>query len=131
MIIFTHTLPSSNSCTTTIYHLYSILLIGKISKYQSYQYSQCYTSSAPYDGDRLDNPIFGGGGFIGRMTGDECRDRCDDGSNKDSNVRRCVAYEHSSQNPADVANCALAWACDFTRPWNGGATYIRIGISFF
>ena len=74
----------------------------------------------------MDNPIFGGGGFIGRMTGDECRDKCDDRSNKDSNGRRCVAYEHSSQNNADVANCALAWACDFTRFWNGGATYIRI-----
>ena len=111
--------------TTTVYHLYSILFIGKISKYQSYKYSQCYTRLDAFDA------FFGATWFIGRMTGDECRDGCDDGSNKDSNVRRCVAYEHSSQNPADVANCSLAWACDFTRPWSEGATYIRIGIRFF
>ena len=69
---------------------------------------------------------------IGWMTGDECRDECDDESNKDySHGRRCVAYEHESQDHAHKANCALAWACNFTKPWNGGATYIRTGISFF
>ena len=104
--------------------------IGRMMEYQSYQSSQCYTSSATYVGDRLDNPIFGGGGFIGRMTGDECRSNCNDVSNKDSHGRSCVAYEHSSQNPANLANCALAWACDFTKPWNGGATYIKNCNSF-
>ena len=107
--------------------LHFILFIGRISTYLSYQSSQCYTNTAPYDGDRLDNPIFGGGGFIGRMTGDQCRNKCDDISNKDSHGRSCIAYEHSSQNHASVANCALAWACDFTKPWSGGATYIKNG----
>ena len=101
--------------------------IGRMMEYQSYQSSQCYTNTAPYDGDRLDNPIFGGGGFIGRMTGDQCRNKCDAISNKDSHGRSCIAYEHSSQNHASVANCALAWACDFTKPWSGGATYIKNG----
>ena len=115
---------------TEDYGLHLLLFIGRISTYRSYQSSQCYTNSAPYDGDRLDNPIFWGGGFIGRMTGDECRSNCNDVSNKDSHGRSCVAYEHSSQNPANVANCALAWACDFTKPWNGGATYIKNCNSF-
>ena len=100
------------------------LFIEGIS-YQSYQSSQCYANSAPYDGDSVDNPVFGGSGYIGSMTGEECRSQCDDESLVDSHGRRCVAYEHSSQNPSDVANCALAWACDFTKPWTGGAVYIR------
>ena len=63
------------------------------------------------------------------MTGQECRNKCDDETSIDRHGRRCVAYEHSSQNPADVANCALAWACDSTKTWDGGATYVRIGIN--
>ena len=113
-----HLTVYTESCRLDVF-----LFIGRISKYQSYQSSQCYTSSAPYDGDRLDNPIW----LIGWMTGDECRKYCDDISIKDSHGRSCIAYEHSSQNHADMANCALAWACDFTKPWNGGATYIKNG----
>jgi len=87
--------------------------------------SQCRADAAPYDGDRLDNPIFGGGGFIGQMTGAECEAQCNDPSNVDEHGRECVAFEHSSQNYDAVANCALAWACDFTKSWSGGTTYIR------
>jgi len=86
-------------------------------------YSQCFTYSTPYPGDRLDNPIFNGGGFIGAMTGSECEARCN--SDHDPHGRPCVAIEHSSQNHDAVANCALAWACDYTQSWNGGAVYIR------
>jgi len=91
--------------------------------YQAYPYMQCYTNTAKYSGDRPDNPIFGSGGFVGEMTGEECKAMCDDETNVDEYDRRCVAYEHSSQNPSDVANCALAWACDSAKEWEGGATY--------
>jgi len=93
--------------------------------YDAHAYSQCYSNSAPYPGDRLDNPIFGSGGFAGSMTGAQCAERCNDPTNTDAYGRRCVAYEHSSQNHEDVANCAFAWACDYTGYWAGGATYVR------
>ena len=57
------------------------------------------------------------------MTGEECKNMCDDPTNVDEYDRPCVAYEHSSQNASDVANCALAWACESTNTWEGGATY--------
>ena len=63
------------------------------------------------------------------MTGDECKNKCEDDSNVDAHGRRCVAYEHSSQNPARMAKCALAWACESVKRWRGGSTYKRIGIS--
>jgi hypothetical protein len=99
--------------------------LATVSKYQAYPKSQCISSSTPYSGDRTNNPIFGGGGFVGTMTADECGLLCDDVGNVDSHGRPCVAYEHSSQNSAAVASCALAWACDSTSHWGGGSTYIR------
>jgi len=98
--------------------------------YVKHETSQCNTNSAPYVGDRLDNPIFNGGGFIGQMTGSECEAECTNPANVDSRGRPCVAFEHSSQDYDAVANCALAWACDYTSPWHAGASYIwadRIG----
>ena len=97
--------------------------------YQSYPSSQCYTDKSAYAGDRADNPIFNGGGFVGIMTAEECKNMCDDETMVDEHDRRCVAYEHSSQDPTDVANCGLAWACETTRAWGTGATYTT-GIKF-
>ena len=102
--------------------------------YESYPASQCHTSSNIYPGDKMDNPMFGGGGFFNDgslMTGHECREACDDASNVDNHGRPCVAYEHSSQNPNDKAKCALAWACESVESWNGGSAYKKIGISCY
>jgi len=89
--------------------------------------SQCYANTAPFDGDRLDNPMIG---MIGQMTGTECKAQCNDPSNVDEHGRECVAFEHKSQNYDAVANCALAWACDYTEQWNGGTTYIRANTDY-
>jgi hypothetical protein len=96
------------------------------SSYTKTGFSQCFTHETPYDGDRRDNPIFNGGGFIegSPMTGSECEARCN--SDHDPHGRPCVAFEHSSQNYDESANCALAWGCDYTESWNGGAVYMRI-----
>ena len=111
------------------------VLIGQ--HYESHPASQChkYKSSTTYNynypEDTADNPIFGGGGFFNDgtfMTGDECREACDDASNVDDHGRPCVAYEHSSQNPDDLAKCALAWACESVESWDGGSAYKQIGI---
>ena len=99
--------------------------------YESHPASQCHTSSTFYPEDTMDNPIFGGGRFFNDgslMTGDECREACDDASNVDDYGRPCVAYEHSSQNPDDLAKCALAWACESVESWDGGSAYKKIGI---
>ena len=99
--------------------------------YESYPASQCHTTSAIYREDKKDNPIFGGGKFFNDgslMTGDECREACDDASNVDEHGRPCVAYEHSSQNSDDLAKCALAWACESVESWAGGSAYKKIGI---
>merc|ERR1712137_750135 len=95
------------------------------TQYTGHATSQCYVNSIQHSGDRLDNPIFNGGGFIGSVTGSECAAKCDDPSNKDRHGRTCVAFEHSSQDYNAVASCALAWGCDYTRYWSGGKTYIR------
>lgn len=100
-------------------------LIPNGSTYQSYPTSQCLTSSTPFAGDNSDNPIFGGGGSDGSMTAHDCQVMCDDVNNVDSHGRRCVAFEHSSQDPDVVASCALAWGCDSTSHWGGGTSYIR------
>jgi len=97
----------------------------KKNLYIKHEKSQCYANFAPYDGDKLGNPIFNGGGFIGQMTGSECEAECTNPANVDEFGRPCVAFEHSSQNYDAVANCALAWACDYTEKWTGGASYIR------
>jgi len=99
--------------------------IVEATEYIKHEKSQCQANFAPYNGDRLDNPIFNGGGFIGQMTGSECAAECTNPANVDGFGRPCVAFEHSSQDYDAVANCALAWACDYTEKWSGGAAYIR------
>ena len=48
-----------------------------------------------------------------------------DRSNIDPMGRPCVAIEWSAHsNNGQVANCALAWGCEFTVNWNGGQTLI-------
>jgi len=103
----------------------SPIITPQETQYTGHATSQCYVNSIQHSGDRLDNPIFNGGGFIGSVTGSECAAKCDDPSNKDKHGRTCVAFEHSSQDYNAVASCALAWGCDYTRDWSGGKTYIR------
>ena len=54
---------------------------------------QCIVREKEYSDDRLDNPIFEGGGFIGTMTLAECMSHCD--LSQDSKGRPCVAIEWS------------------------------------
>ena len=76
--------------------------------------------------DRRDNPIFGGGGFIGTMTLAACQAACAAPDTKDANGRPCVAVEWSSHSadPAAIAPCALAWGCTSTASWGGGGAYV-------
>merc|ERR1712200_218071 len=80
----------------------------------------------PYAGDRKDNAVFGGGGFDMVGTAFACKTKCDHPDTKDSRGRRCVAVEHSSQDPNAVANCAFAWDCESTAHWSGGKVYRQI-----
>merc|ERR1719336_2232536 len=92
-------------------------------QYEFFFFSQCKTSNTPFPGDRADNPIFGGGGFQMVGTAEECKKKCEDPNTIDSHGRPCVAIEHSSQNPSDVANCAFAWDCSEIAHWGGGKVY--------
>jgi hypothetical protein len=89
------------------------------------QNQQCYVYETEYDGDRLDNPIFEGGGFIGSSTLDECWAHCE--VSTDSEERPCVAIEWSdggdAQSSTTTKSCALAWGCDYTEYWGGGSVY--------
>merc|ERR1719394_97617 len=107
--------------------IWNVCLDGEdsTSEYTTHAYSQCWVNNVQHSGDREDNPIFNGGGFIGSYTGAECARFCDDMSNTDQHGRTCVAFEHSSQDYNAVASCALAWGCDHTEHWSGGKTYIR------
>merc|ERR1719204_1264036 len=96
-----------------------------MSHYEVYGTSQCFTGYPQYPGDRVDNPIFGGRGFDMVGTAAACQTQCDDPNTIDSRGRRCVAVEHSSQDPHAVANCAFAWDCNEIRHWVGGKVYRR------
>jgi len=103
--------------------------------HDEYGQSQCRVSPScrngvcrhnlQYPGDRVDNPIFGGGGFDMVGTAGACKTKCEDPDTKDSHGRRCVAFEHSSQDPHAVANCAFAWDCSEIGHWGGGKVYRR------
>jgi len=107
--------------------------------HDEYGQSQCRVSPScrngvcrhnlQYPGDRVDNPIFGGGGFDMVGTAGACKTRCEDPDTKDSHGRRCVAFEHSSQDPHAVANCAFAWDCSEIGHWGGGKVYRRTEFS--
>jgi len=89
--------------------------------------AQCFTNAVEYSGDRVDNPIFEGGGFIGSLTLEDCQSACD--SRKDSKGRPCVAIEWSdggnAQSDSTTKSCALAWACDYTQSWSGGSVFTK------
>jgi hypothetical protein len=76
--------------------------------------------------DRRENPIFGGGGFIGTMTLAACQAACAAPDTKNANGSPCVAVEWSSHSadPAATASCALAWGCTSTASWGGGGAYV-------
>jgi len=93
--------------------------------YEEFGKSQCFTSNTQYPGDRADNPIFGGGGFDMVGTAGACKTKCDHPNTIDSRGRRCVAFEHSSQDAHVVANCAFAWDCSEILHWGGGKVYRR------
>jgi len=80
--------------------------------------------SKQFNDDRLDNPIFNRGGFIGTMSRIQCMEECK--KRKDPRGRSCVAIEMSthSTDPNLRASCALAWGCDFVKPWGGGDVYM-------
>ena len=89
---------------------------------------QCIVYDTEYDGDRLDNPIFEGGGFIGTLTLADCMAHCDLSS--DSKGRECVAIEWSDggqlRSSSITKKCALVWGCDDTSNWGGGSVYQRL-----
>jgi len=93
--------------------------------YEEFVKSQCFTTNTQYPEDQATNPIFGGGGFDLKGTALDCKRNCNDPNTIDSRGRRCVAFEHSSQDPFAVANCAFAWDCSETRHWEGGKVYRR------
>merc|ERR1711924_520101 len=84
---------------------------------------QCYVNGdkAVHHGDRLDNPVFGGGGFIGTLTLDDCKARCN--TDKGPKGRPCVAIEFSDGGGASTGkrSCALLWGCDYVKDWSGGS----------
>ena len=78
--------------------------------YESHPASQCHTSSTFYPEDAVDNPIFGGGRFFNDgslMTGDECREACDDASNVDDYGRPCVPMNILVKTPMTWPNVHL------------------------
>lgn len=89
--------------------------------------AQCYTDATEYSGDRLDNPIFEGGGFIGSLTLAACQKACDEET--DTKGRPCVAIEWSdggnAQSDSTTKSCALAWACDYIEYWSGGSVFMQ------
>eukprot|EP00947_MAST-08B_sp_MAST-8B-sp1_P002944 g2944.t1 len=86
---------------------------------------QCFVNGdkAVHHGDRTDNPVFGGGGFIGTLTLDECKARCD--TDKGPRGRPCVAIEFvdGGGDSSGKKLCALLWGCDYVRDWTGGSVY--------
>ena len=91
--------------------------------------AQCYVDSKEFNDDRVNNPIFEGGGFIGTLTLAECQAACD--SRTDSRGRPCVAIEWrdggNEQSESSAKPCALAWGCDGTKHWGGGSVFMRNG----
>jgi len=97
----------------------------KGSTYEEFGESECYASNTQYSGDRIDNPLIGS--TVG--TADECKTKCDDLSTDDSHGRRCVAFEHASQDPKAKVPCMFAWDCSETSYWAGGKVYRRTEVS--
>jgi len=101
------------------------LLAIAVADLEQMSNQQCYVYETEYDGDKLHNPIFEGGGFIGSYTLDECWAHCE--TSTDSEGRPCVAIEWSdggdAQSSTTTKKCALAWGCDYTKSWGGGSVY--------
>jgi len=119
-------------------------MYNNLPGFEKVRTSQCTVSSAPLPGDNKDDPIFGGGGYVGVMTLKDCETLCKDPSTVDKHGRRCMAVEFAKYNNLDKygrASCALAWGCETTVPmaprpfdllnqltlglWDGGDVYKR------
>jgi len=89
--------------------------------------SQCFVSATQYKNDRLDNPMFNGGGFWSKSTTmEECARKCADPTNVDPKGRRCVAFEFSIPSKTNLksrSRCAFAWGCHYTKYWRGGSVW--------
>jgi len=91
---------------------------------------QCFTTRALANqpGDRIDNPVFGAGGFHSSTTLQNCVNICAHHQTLDNRGRRCVAIEWSDQGrslPSSAQrNCALAWSCTHTQSWGGGSVFV-------
>jgi len=89
---------------------------------------QCFVNKTQYPGDRKDNPVFEGGGFIGTLTLDACEAQCD--KRKDSKGRPCVAIEWvdggRNLGPNEKRSCAVLWGCDYLQGWGGGSVFKKI-----
>lgn len=124
LAVVTHGIPECG--------LYCNAVRGKWAEHKN---AQCYglqfevddhSRSYPKDGNRIDNPIFNGGGSVGSLTLEECAVRCEKQTG-------CVGFEWN--NPQGLAapkttkaNCALAWACSYVEPWSGGNAYKRVAV---
>jgi len=95
--------------------------------YDEFAFSQCGTSNTQFPGDRADNPLFSDFMMIG--TADQCKKECADPNSVDVHGRPCVAFEHSSQDPTEMAICRFAWDCSEIAHWGGGKVYKRTGPS--
>ena len=86
--------------------------VCQATKFRRLSHSQCYYSTN-------DNPMWGGGGFLGQKTRAECQACC-------ANSPGCVAFEWSSHStdPNAKANCAFAWGCERVAGWGGGDAFL-------
>jgi len=86
---------------------------------------QCFVDRIQYPGDRKDNPVFEGGGFVGVLRLDECKARCN--RERDSKGRSCVAIEWKDDGHnlkySEKRSCALLWGCDSLSHWGGGSVF--------
>jgi len=103
------------------------LTVGSGMRWCQDSKNQCFVNRKQYRDDRLDNPMFNGGGFWSYATTlEECARKCADPKTKDRRGRRCVAFEFSRTSTTTIksrSRCAFAWGCDYTKYWGGGSVW--------
>ena len=87
---------------------------------------ECHSNTTQYDGDTLDNPLFG---QETGLTLDECMTKCEE--TVDEYGRPCVAIEWKDGGEEQLANytakCNLAWGCDKTMDFGGNSVFMKLG----